>query len=131
MLSFVHGLESNQLIVLNISAGGMLLEIRSPALQTVGENLDKGKRLFIQIFLRSPDQDAETEYMFTAQVRNAFNDPTSGNAIIGISFSAYQIPSSQDLKTKKWLPLHGKGVEAIEDWVFKRHLELYRQKGIT
>lgn len=131
MLSFVHGLEFNQLIVLNISAGGMLLEIRSPALQTAGESLDKGKRFFIQIFLRSPDQDAETEYMFTAQVRNAFNDPTSGNAIIGISFSAYQVPSSQDPKTKKWVPLHGKGVEAIEDWVFKRHLELYRQKGIT
>lgn len=131
LLSFVHGRPDNQLNVLNISAGGLLLEVRSTARNIPENSLDKGNRLFVGLLLRDPGQSAVQEYLLLARVRNAFTDPASGSWLIGLSFSAHHAPQGEDSTKKLWVPLHGKGLEAIEDWVFKRHLQMYRQKGIV
>lgn len=131
LLSFVHGRPDNPLNVLNISAGGLLLEVRSTARNIPDNSLDKGNRLFVSLLLRDPHKNAVLEYLLLARVRNAFTDPASGNWLIGLSFSAYHASRGEDAKKELWVPLHGKGLEAIEDWVFKRHLQMYRQKGIV
>lgn len=131
ILSFVHGQSDNQLNVVNVSAGGVLLEIRSSGTMSLGDQLDKGKRLFILMQLRDPEQSDIIEHMLLAQVRNTYTDPATGFRIVGLSFIGHHTSDEEKPGEHVWSPLHGKGLEDIEDWVFKRHLQLYREKGIV
>jgi hypothetical protein len=130
MLSFIHGRQDNPMNVLNVSGGGLLLEVR-PSAQDIPKNaLDKGQRVFLNMGLRDPEQGRITEYLLLAQIRNVFIDPVTGNRLVGLSFTALQAEDGNE-EENRWTALHGKGVEEIEDWVFKRHLQLYRKKGIV
>lgn len=131
MLSFMLGSPGNQIQVLDISAGGMFFEVRSTVLSEASHDLlEKGKRLFIQLTLRDPDTQFFQHFMTVAQVRKAFPDHQSGTLRIGVSFSTYR-PLIGPEEEIPWIPLKGEGIEEIEDWVFKRHLQLYREKGIV
>lgn len=129
LLTFVYGRPDNFLRVVNISGGGLLLEIRLIDHQGLAENFTRGKRLHVHLALRDVDKDATQEHFLIARIRNAFTDPKTGNLQIGLSFSAYQITLPSD--EKKWVTLKGQGVEAIEDWVFKKHLQIYREQGVV
>lgn len=129
LLTFMHGRPDNSLRVVNISGGGLLLEIRQANNQHFAEHLAKGKRLFINLALRDESKNTIKEYFVIARVRNAFTDPKTGHLLIGISFAAHQITLPSD--EKKWATLSEQGVEAIEDWVFKKHLQMYREQGVV
>lgn len=133
LLTFVHGRPENPLRVVNISGGGLLLEIRPHTHRYLAENLAKGKRLFINLALRDEDKSTINEHVVLAQIRSVFWDQETGNLQIGLSFSAHQATLPPDVKkgAKKWVTLNGQGVEAIEDWVFKKHLQMYREKGVV
>ncbi len=120
--------QENPLRILNLSAGGLLLELRPPLPKALGADLEKGQRFYIRLVLRDPEQDTPQAHQLLAQVRNVFLDPTQGNRLAGLSFVA-RLPRTEG--PGGWQPLKGKGVEEIEDWVFKRHLELYREKGLV
>lgn len=130
LLSLAPDMEERHLFVINISAGGLLLEVRAPAHLIDEDTLDKGKRFYIQLLLHDPDRQRLTPYLLMAQVRNMHTDPVTGHRLVGLAFIALRNQSDQE-KGPKWIQLEGKGVESIEDWVFKRHLRLYRQKGLA
>lgn len=131
MASFRHGRKNNTLNVLNISAGGLLLELRAKSFHVDEESLSRGKRLAVRLDVRDFDEKTVKEYMIAARIRNAYADPVTGHKVLGLSFAAYRAAAPDDPEKQRWINLHGKGLEPIEDWVFKRHLELYRQKGIV
>lgn len=120
--------QENPLRILNLSAGGLLLELRPPLPKALGADLEKGRRFYIRLVLNDPEQGAPQVHKLLAQVRNVFLDPTHGKRLVGFSFAAW-LPRTEG--PGSWQPLKGKGVEEIEDWVFKRHLELYREKGLV
>lgn len=126
--SFLHTRRDNHLHVLNISAGGVLLEIRATQRQLPDDILEKGKRFYLSIALRDPENDAVRDFHLKAKIRNLFTDPHEGKRLAGFSFTAYRIKPGDD--PNNWVSLDGKGVEAIDDWVFKRHLQIYREKGL-
>ncbi|PTN38058.1 hypothetical protein [Desulfonatronum sp. SC1] len=128
LLEFMVTQQDNPLRVLNISGGGLLLELRPPLPKVLGADLEKGHRFFIRLGLRDPEQGTVRSYQLLAQVRNIFIDPTHGKRLIGLSFVAH-LPETEG--PRRWEPLNGNGVEEIEDWVFKRHLGLYREKGLV
>ncbi|SMP68381.1 c-di-GMP-binding flagellar brake protein YcgR, contains PilZNR and PilZ domains [Desulfonatronum zhilinae] len=128
LLEYLVTQQENPLRVLNISAGGLLLELRPPLPKALGADLEKGHRFYIRLVLRDPEQGSAQTYQLLTQVRNVFIDPTHGKRLIGLSFVAH-LPVTEG--SRRWKSLDGKGVEEIEDWVFKRHLGLYREKGLV
>ncbi|GAB6061010.1 PilZ domain-containing protein [Desulfonatronum parangueonense] len=133
LLHYLHSETDNAFWVRNISAGGLLLEIRQPVDDEVAEAMEKGKRLFISLFLRDLQQPHNNEYRLLAQIRKSFMEPGSagsGKLLVGLLFVAHK-PRGQPKAEDRWLSLNDKGVEEIEDWVFKRHLQIYQQKGLT
>lgn len=128
LLEYLTTRQENPLLVLNISAGGLLLELRPPLPKALGTDLEKGQRFYIRLVLRDPRQGPPQTYLLLTQIRNVFVDPTHGKRLIGLSFVAH-LPDTEG--PRRWKSLDGKGVEEIEDWVFKRHLGLYREKGLV
>jgi c-di-GMP-binding flagellar brake protein YcgR len=130
LLSLTPDMQERHLFLINISAGGLLLEVRAPTHLIDEETLEKGKRFHIHLLLHDPDRQRLEPYRLLAQVRNMHTDPVTAHRLVGLAFVALQTQSGED-KGSKWVRLEGKGVESIEDWVFKRHLRLYRQKGLA
>ncbi|WP_153306849.1 flagellar brake protein [Desulfonatronum thioautotrophicum] len=129
LATFLNTRAVNPVHILNISAGGMLLEIRVPLHQLPDEVLEKGKRFYLHFLLRDPEDGGVKEFHLRAQIRNLFTDPHDGKRLAGFSFTAFR--KAPEGIPDNWATLDGKGVEAIDDWVFKRHLQVYRQKGLT
>ncbi|WP_092118362.1 hypothetical protein [Desulfonatronum thiosulfatophilum] len=133
LLHYLHSETDNTFLIRNISAGGLLLEIRQPVDHEVAEAMEKGKRLFISLYLRDLQHPHNNEYRLLAQIRKSFMEPgnaETGKLLVGLLFVAHK-PRGQPKAQDRWLPLNEKGVEEIEDWVFKRHLQIYQQKGLT
>jgi hypothetical protein len=128
LLEYLITQQENPLSILNISAGGLLLELRPPLPPALGADLEKGQRFYIRLVLRDPERGPPKTYQLLSQVRNVFVDPTHGKRLIGLSFVAH-LPGTEG--PRRWKSLDGKGVEEIEDWVSKRHLGLYREKGLV
>lgn len=129
MATFLNTRADNPVHILNISAGGMLLEIRVPLHQLPDEVLEKGKRFYLSFLLRDPEDGGVKAFHLKARIRNLFTDPHDGRRLAGFSFTAYR--KAPEDQPNNWVLLDGKGVEAIDDWVFKRHLQVYRQKGLV
>jgi c-di-GMP-binding flagellar brake protein YcgR len=127
LLEFLDTRQDNQLQVINISASGLLLNIRPPLPEVLKTELEKGKRFYISLTLLDPGQTSIQTFQLLTQVRNVFFDPDQGQRFVGLSFAAHLTRTEGSMQ---WKPLNGKGVEEIEDWVFKRHLQIYREKGL-
>lgn len=130
LLWFLNSEPENQFLILNISASGLLLEIHSSLRPEVQEIMEKGKRVFISLFLRDLEQPGTKEFRILAQIRNVTTDPMTGRLLLGLLFVAHHAPNAHQSQPR-WIPLDGKGIEEIEDWVFKRHIQIYQQKGLV
>ncbi len=130
---FVLDQDVRDLIILqNISAGGVRLEIQ-PGWQKEGADIfEMGKRFIVRLDLFNPaENNVDRHYLYTA-VRNRFEDFTTRKLEVGLKFLASGFPSLESPDILRWsVTKDDNGVEAIDNWVFRRHLELYRNTGLS
>jgi hypothetical protein len=121
---------NDKIILQNISAGGLRLEIQ-PDWQKEGTDIfELGKRFMICLDLFNPTaNNADRHYLYTT-VRNRFEDFTTRRLEVGLKFLASGFPSISNPDELRWIVTKDDGVEAIDNWVFRRHLELYRNTGL-
>ncbi|MFW5487601.1 MAG: hypothetical protein ACNI3A_04150 [Desulfovibrio sp.] len=116
----------------NISAGGIRLEIQPGWQKEDTDIFELGKRFIVRLDLFNPtENNVDRHYLYTV-VRNKYEDFTTHKLEVGLKFLATGYPSAEDPDILHWEVAKGEnGVETIDNWVFKRHLELYRNTGMA
>ncbi|WP_425266027.1 PilZ domain-containing protein [Desulfohalovibrio reitneri] len=116
---------------MNLSAGGLRFEA-PPDSQEHGETaeLKIGDRFYLRLDLESPADNESIRYFLYGRVRNAYEDFASRRKEVGLRFLSQARRPSDNPDSLAWSPIDDEaGVESIDNWVFKRHLEMHRERG--
>lgn len=115
--------------VRNISAGGLRLEIRVDAAHGRRSMFEPGARFLLRLELAVPEEEGSLVCFLAARMQNTYGDPeVIGLKAYGLRFLSLGVPSDTPLRTLTWKTVPS-GVPAIDDWAFRRHLEIYRARG--
>lgn len=114
----------------NISAGGLRLEIKAEAIRHQPDTLfEPGSRFLMHLTLAEPEAEHPLEFFLALRLQNAYGDPeVFGNKAYGFRILSFGAPAQTPLETLTWKTAVA-GVPAIDDWAFRRHLEVYRARG--
>ncbi|MCK9239073.1 hypothetical protein [Desulfocurvus sp.] len=124
-----HPARRDLVRVVNVSAGGMRLDVTRKALRETGLEFEPGQRYILLTEIYDPDRKAKRRLWCLARVQNRFEDFETRNLEIGMSFVGQGLPAGQDKNALAWKPLGEDGIAFLGDWVVKRHLERYRKGG--
>ncbi|MEZ0575876.1 hypothetical protein [Halodesulfovibrio aestuarii] len=123
--------KSSQIILDNISAGGTKVRIPRAEMRKCDLDFKIGDKLFLLIDLWDPDTGQRVRYWLLCRVQNPFIDFVTHDAELGLQFLFTAQPDKKNTAELRWIeePI-GTGLDSIGNWVMRRHLELYREKGI-
>ncbi|QLA16708.1 hypothetical protein GD605_11600 [Desulfolutivibrio sulfoxidireducens] len=114
----------------DISGGGMRLFLRADALRSGQGLLEVGRRIYLSLRLADPGAPEGAAFYLSCRVQNIYpgDGPESGKAF-GLRFVGFGEPDPEHPPLLVWRPPHGGGVPAVDEWAYRKHLELYRSRG--
>ncbi len=130
-LTFTPGDGANVVHVLNLSAGGMRLAIRNKALRDKGLAVEVSHRVYALLDLYDPDLNEKRRLWLYCRVKSRYEDFQTRDVELGLKFLVLGRQRQSDPYMLEWFKLDHNGVEWLGEWVMKRHLEIYREKGIV
>lgn len=130
LFSFELDGQNNYLKIVDISASGLLLNIKPRRLNIPKSSLDRGQRLYMKLVIRKTSPEDVAEFLVLARIRNVLADTADSALNLGVSFEAIKRPASP-ADSHGWTRLQDGGIEEIGDWVFAKHLQRYREKGVV
>jgi hypothetical protein len=116
------------LTIMDLSAGGCRLSIKdNPQINTyLHENSSPDVFLFFRLLDR---ESGNLEVYLLGRIRVIVCDPMSKTRSLGIEFTMNGHMEDETAQWITWTPLdRDEGHPKIGNWVFKRHLELFRQR---
>ncbi|NCC26307.1 MAG: PilZ domain-containing protein [Deltaproteobacteria bacterium] len=118
------------IVIKDISAGGIHLEFDRHVLQAW--NPGKGTDCFIRLALTVPSQTKPLVFFLVGRVVNVFDDVQGGVLSTGIQFTHQGRRPDPERPVLAWSEVSSEdGLGELGNWVLRRHLELYREKGLT
>lgn len=123
--------KSFQITLDNISAGGV--KVRIPRNEVRDSKLEYkiGDKLFMLLDLWDPDTGQRVRYWILCRVQNPFVDFISQDSELGLQFLCTAHADRNAPGELAWGTITTiDGIDSIGNWVMRRHLELYREKGI-
>jgi hypothetical protein len=121
----------DQLDLKDISAGGMRLDIKPETFKAVRRAFETAGRYFVILDIADPDTAGTLRFHLLARIQNSYaSDEAAGSRAFGIRFLANGSPTDDPPHLLSWKPSAGSGIRDLDDWVFNRHLDLYRSKGM-
>lgn len=112
--------------IVDISAGGLRLSVdpqRLPRPQADGRRVSLDT---VRLCITLRGETAPETYFFEARLRNQFKDYATSRLLCGYQFQQAAIRT--DMHPLAWSPVDPeRGVSELGDWIFRRHMELYRQ----
>jgi hypothetical protein len=90
------------------------------------QSLAAGVGCYVALELQA---DPPRRYVLGATVRRVFRE-SAGVLDLGLEFTSRLKGLSPDTGLPVWKALKGKGDESIENWVVRKYLEIYRDKGV-
>ena len=124
--------QENGLQLLNISGGGLMFSLSKSTAKKYDFILEKNKNLFIYLQLLDPDEKKPVSVYLFGKIKNTFPDINNRALQIGVQYLHTGNFSTVDPARLQWESVDPTtGVEVVSNWVFKQHLKLYREKGIT
>jgi uncharacterized membrane protein YciS (DUF1049 family) len=130
MLTFLPE-KSFQIALDNISAGGIKVRIPREEIRNCKLDFKMGDKLFTLLDLWDPDTGQRIRYWVLCRIQNPFVDFVTHDAELGMQFLHTARPDGDNASELCWSEeISESGVESIGNWVMRRHLELYREKGI-
>lgn len=125
---------ANPVMVEDVSAGGMRLLITRSALKNSNLSLSIADRLYIVLDLYDPEVSRKRRFWLQSRVQHVYEDFETRNAEYGLQFIAWGRPRKEEedgVVSVDWREIEQDGIELLGSWIMKRHLELYRDKGIV
>lgn len=134
-LVFQPGKAVNPFSIEDLSAGGLRLMVTRAALRENNFNVGVGQRLYLILDLYDPETSRKRRFWLLCRVQHVYEDFETRNAEFGLQFVLHgRLKKENDEEAAlqvEWKPVTNEGVELLGGWIMKRHLELYRDKGIV
>ena len=120
-----------ELVLENISGGGLRLKIMPEALSAHDEKLAVSQQFYCRLTLMDIQMETDTTYYVVCNLLKCFDDCLSKtNLSLGMSFTYEGMPEEPPLTGLRWKAVTREwGVRDLDDWAFEMHLELYRNRG--
>jgi len=113
----------------NISGGGMRLEIQPDAIRRRLSLFDPGGRFIMRLVLAEPEAEQPVEFYLALRLQNIYGAPDSmGLRAFGFRFLSFGLFDANTTAALSWKTAAA-GIPPLDDWAFRRHLALYRERG--
>lgn len=135
-LRFKPGIAESSLALEDLSAGGVRMLVTREALKKSKLDVSVGHRLYLMLDLYDPEASRKRRFLLLCRVQHVYEDFETRNVEWGLQFVSHgrlkkEQTQDEDVSPEvEWKPVDQEGVETLGSWVMKRHLELYRDKGI-
>lgn len=112
----------------NLSGGGVRLDIHPEAGRQRASLFEQGSHFLMRLRLDEPETKQPLDVYLNLVLLNIYGDPGSfGSKAYGFRFVGLgALSETKDVLSWKSATA---GVPALDDWVFRRHLEIYRTRG--
>lgn len=122
--------ERDKVDVLDLSGGGIKLSIDPNGYSGLEDFVGKHPVLFMRLELEPVSGMVVPPYFLAARMRTKAQDFDNGRLMLGYEF--IECCSSDGGETIDWIKIEpDEGIDELVTWVFKRHLELYREREIV
>ena len=122
--------EGQGLAILDLSGGGIKLSFDPERYESLDDFVAKHPVLFMRLELEPVGGLVIPPYFLAARLRTKAQDFDNGQLMLGYEF--VECCSSDGGETIDWIRIDpGEGIDELVTWVFKRHLELYREREIV
>ncbi|MBU1004158.1 MAG: PilZ domain-containing protein [Proteobacteria bacterium] len=125
-----HAAETGQMHVANISAGGLRIDVPRQTIKETELDFHIGQRFYILTELYDPDMKRKQRLWFIGRVQNRYEDFSTKDLEVGLKFLEIGNISDPETMEIAWTKVGGQGIDNLGNWIQRRHLELYRSKGI-
>ncbi|GAB1409240.1 hypothetical protein MASR1M90_03940 [Desulfovibrionales bacterium] len=119
--------RESALQIRDLSGGGLRLEYDPRLYPTLRDFIAHHPVLCMRLELRPEKDDQPIVYHLLARLRTRQEDFLSGNLMLGYEFVEYG--SATEDNNLEWITIDpDQGIDDLVTWVFRRHLELYRER---
>lgn len=119
--------RATEFYVVDLSGGGICLEYDPRRLPGLDDYLQNSQALYMRLELTNIDEKLPSTYYMAARLRTRQENFDTGTFQIGYEFVQYA--QDQPEGGLKWINVRPElGIADLITWVFKRHLELYREQ---
>ncbi|WP_027192902.1 PilZ domain-containing protein [Megalodesulfovibrio gigas] len=130
-LVFAPDKSRSPVMISNISASGLRLSIRHEAARQARLAPQLGGRMLILLDLYEPETERKKRFWLRCRLQNIHEDFSTRDLEIGLQIIAFGRPMLDEVPYElAWHAVGEDGVESLAVWVMRRHLELYREKGL-
>lgn len=122
-----------EVVLENISGGGLLAEVTPEALRAKPGKITVGQHYYCSLTVAAPDFTFFSTHYLALRVVKCHDDCDSKVKLsLGLAFTGSGTPQEAPLTGLRWRAANRDyGVREIDDWAYELHLELYRNKGIA
>lgn len=114
----------------NLSGGGARVDIRTEAIHRRIALFELGGRFVLRLRLADPETEEALDFYLASRLQNIYGDPDiAGNKAYGFRFLSFGEQAEGAVDPNLAWKTATTGVPALDDWVFRRHLEAYRARG--
>jgi hypothetical protein len=116
--------------VMDLSGGGIKLSFDPEGYSGLEDFVARHPVLFMRLELEPVSGMSVPPYFLAARLRTKAQDFENGRLMLGYEF--VECCSSDGNETIDWIRIEpNEGIDELVTWVFKRHLELYREREIV
>ncbi len=121
--------QGSPLHILDLSGGGIRLEYDPRQFPSLNDFLRSYPTLFMRLELVPMASKLPCIYYMTARLRTKQENFKTGSFMLGYEF--VECGQTQAEGNIKWITIEpDHGIEDLVTWIFKRHLELYREREV-
>ena len=125
-----------QFHLLDLSAGGARISIPNAVMHTLNLRFAATEYMILMVDLLDPEQNKRVRLWMQCRVQSAWVEHATRNMHMGVQFTSWGRPKDTtadpfgtDAASIDWLRLSSVNeVEALGNWIIRRHLELFREK---
>lgn len=128
-LVMVPGKTGGDLRLVNVSGSGLRVEVSYDARKAANMELEIGHYLNLLLTLHEPTTKAVLKHWLIARVQNRYEDYASKELEVGLRIVGVG-KREQGSTEIAWRKAPDDGLPDLENWVVRRHIELFREKGI-
>ena len=90
-----------------------------------------GERYLVLLKLLNPEDQTTDKLWCMSRVQNRFEDFETRTLELGLRFLAVGTPTDDEEPWMNWDKVGADGIQGLGNWIQRRHLELFRSKGIA
>jgi len=119
--------SGNHLRIMDISGGGIRMMFDPKEYGSLDEFVAEHPILFMRLELAAALTRSQVMYFVAARLRTKMKDFDTGVLMLGYEFVECSEPKDE---TFDWIKIKPEeGIDELVTWIFKRHLELYRERS--